>query len=721
MDLTTQNVIAWHRRTPADHWENVNHWVPLGFRTLSLTLYGTTANPLLAAVMVKRPAPVDTRQFGPVTQAGIQQNFDDMVKQGYGPYILTATGPPGSPLFSGVFKPMNSIPLTRLNLTAAQLVELNNQQRLKGNILLWADAFGTPQDTRYTAIWGPSPGKPAWNCDAIDEPAAALQARFLAITSTWGRPAHVAVTPAGRHLELFVDSTIGAWSMAVGLSSDSYQTEFDKAAKAGLLPIRVSASGSGAGAKFAAVFADRDHVDQRVFRAKGPVTVPAIDAAMEKYVRDTDLRGVSLAITLGARLVYAKGYTFAEPAPIYPDVLPTTLYRQASVSKMFAAVAIWRLMQQKPGFTLDTTLQSVLNLKQPNDTDPKDSHYKDIKIRHLLESTSGLPQGLLFGSVNAAQAFGADLPATPAQLARLGTTFDLMGTPGTKSAVAYGNYDYFMLSQVAAKLAGTSTFEQALKTLVLTPLSMTRTRGSRSLVGDQGPGEARHHMRVYDPASGWKLFPMEVGASVRSPSKPTVPTHYGAFDWEMFDGSGGLSSAVIDVARVAAMFSDRSANPVLSAASIDALFVNAAAATNKFLDHGYHGFDGASVQNTANHVYAASKGGWLPGQGTVIRFITGGFGYAIAQNGNPAKGSNTDWGTPVSAATKAHPWSGDDLFPQFGMPSLEPSFLQAAMEVAAQPVPVRVEDTVRESVSRQLSDAQALGYITLRPGSDQPD
>ena len=49
---------------------------------------------------------------------------------------------------------------------------------------------------------------------------------------------------------------------------------------------------------------------------------------METYVKDRDLRGVALAIVRGTRLVYAKGYTYAEPAPIYPEVLPDTLFRR---------------------------------------------------------------------------------------------------------------------------------------------------------------------------------------------------------------------------------------------------------------------------------------------------------------------------------------------------------------------------------------------------------
>ena len=51
----------------------------------------------------------------------------------------------------------------------------------------------------------------------------------------------------------------------------------------------------------------------------------------------------------------------------------------------------------------------------------------------------------------------------------------------------------------------------------------------------------------------------------------------------------------------------------------------------------------AVVDDAAKKVYRASKGGWLPGQGTVATFSTGDFGFVIAQNGDPQPGVTTPW------------------------------------------------------------------------------
>ena len=244
MTLTSQNVAAWDDRNTTQHKALVSEWPDKGFRTLSLTIYGTPQDPRFAAVMVKRPVVIATKQFGPLNQAGIQSAFNDMANQGWGPYILTATGPSNSAVFAGVFTPMNGIPLTRLNLSAQGFSDENGKQQAAGNILMWADAFGSSADPRYTAILGPNPSRQAWSCDAIDEGGAALQSRFEALTATRCRPAHLAVTPAGRLLELYVDSTIGTWSARAGMTSADYQAEFDTRTANGRQKTRASAISS---------------------------------------------------------------------------------------------------------------------------------------------------------------------------------------------------------------------------------------------------------------------------------------------------------------------------------------------------------------------------------------------------------------------------------------------------------------------------------------------
>lgn len=678
------NFIAWHDRTTANHKQMLDKHAAEGFRTVSLCVYGDRNDPRYAAVMVKRPTIIATKQFFGMTLSEWQNKFNEMAALGFGPYIVSATGPSNNPTVAAVFKEMNPIPLTRHGLTVAEFAALNDQAWRDGLILAWADVYGTPGDERYIAVWRPNREQVAWNLPAITEPAdsATLQKRFNAITTQGGRPAHIAITPSGKYIELFVDNTTGPWVSRADMTSDGYQKEFNALTAQGLAPICVAAQGSGAGARFAAIFVASEDRVQRTFRATGSPAVAAIDSVIENYVKANAIRGCALAITQGTRLVYARGYTYAEPD--YPNLQPTTLFRQASVSKLVCAIAIYQLIQEKK-LTLGTTMQSVLKLKTPDGKDPADSRFNDITIRHLLESNSGLSIWAMWESGEAVKAFNAKLPATPAQLASYVASQMLDGTPGDQKIAKYNNTGYFMLSQVVAKLRGASSFEAAITPTLLNPLGITRIRGSRSLLADQAPDEARYHLanlrREVKPGDEDNMGSLAYGDSIRSDGQPLVPWQYGVNDYEIFDGSGGLSAAVTDLARIAAALSLRFSNPMLSPKSLDALFTNAATATQANAgngNHGFHGFDWASVQDAANYVYSGAKGGWLPSNQSMIVITTGGLSYIMACNSNGQ--NDTDWLNGVRAAADAHDWdSTTNLFPQYGMPAFVTGLVKAPM------------------------------------------
>lgn len=712
--LDIHNTVAWHGAGLADHQALVDKWAALGFRTLSLSIYDEPAHPLFAAVMVRRTAVHAEHQVFPRTLAQLHDDVQANEKIGRGLYLVAATGAEGHAAYAASFRPMSPLPVVRLDLGKAGFQAFNAAQQLAGRILQWVDVFGDDANPRFAAIWGANPGKVAWSVEGFDAAAGkqaptvdakSLQQRFDAITSTRGRPLHIALASSDRTAECFVDSTIGPWVARGAMTPAQYQAEFDKQSRAGLMPVQVSARGSGAQARIAALFASREESDARTLRDQGPVTVAAIDAVMHQYLQRENLRGAALAIARGGRLVYAKGYTYAEAG--YPDLTPHTPFRQASCSKTFAAVAMMRLIQDLPAVTLDTRVQGLMHLKQPDGSAPLDPRWADITIRHLLTSDSGIDQGLLYRSADAAKAFGAPLPATHAQLLGYATTKLLTGKPGDPHNSVYGNFDYMLLGEIIAKLHGSGSFVQALEELVLAPLHQSHTHGSRSRVADQPAGDARHHMTVYDPAGDWALYPFEVLPTVREPGGKLVPTHYGALDYEMFSSAGGLSASVVDMARLGAMFSVNANNPVLKPTTISKQLQDAVNATGEFTtasgdpSHGYFGFDWARKDSFGS--FTASKGGWLPGQGTVLQVTTGGYTYALAINGNADV--EFDWMTPIAAAAESHAWAGDDLFQAvYGMPSLAPAMAHAVKLDAAAPRPAHSLARVRASMARGRQD-----------------
>jgi CubicO group peptidase (beta-lactamase class C family) len=317
-------------------------------------------------------------------------------------------------------------------------------------------------------------------------------------------------------------------------------------------------------------------------------------------------------------------------------------------------------MQDHPAVTLETTMQSILGLRTPDNKPPVDARFNDITIRHLIESTSGLDNNFVFRSLEATAAAKAGLPATPSQLERYGASLALNGKPGDPKHVVYSNAGYFMAGRVLAKLRGTTDYVQALQPL-LKPLQMKRVRLSRTLLALQAPDEARYHD-----------YGLSVAKSIRSDQRPIVPIQYGAWDCDLAEGAGGLSVAITDIARMAAMLSQPQGNPVFTPATYSALFENAANATATLTGpeaHGYHGFDGVR-RLPQGAGYRGNKGGYFTGSQSAIDVTTNGLSFAIAVNGNEHEGVGNAWSSLTQPFAKKHDWPKGDLFPQFGMAAL---------------------------------------------------
>jgi hypothetical protein len=252
---------AWHDRTAASHKQMLDQHAALGYQTVSLSIYGEVADPRFAAVVVRRSTRMPQRQFTGMNYATFKQKFDEQAAQGWGPMIVTATGSATAPLIAAVFRPMSPNPFTRPGLTATELRTLNAQAMQQGTILQSVDAYGTPADTRYIAVWHPKTTSEAWNADGVNDDLATAQNRFNAQVAAGFRPLNLAITPSLGMLVVYGNSTIGPWVMRMNMTSAEYQAEFDKYFAQGMAPLRLAAQGTGAGARFAAIWTTREEVD----------------------------------------------------------------------------------------------------------------------------------------------------------------------------------------------------------------------------------------------------------------------------------------------------------------------------------------------------------------------------------------------------------------------------------------------------------------------------
>jgi CubicO group peptidase (beta-lactamase class C family) len=267
------------------------------------------------------------------------------------------------------------------------------------------------------------------------------------------------------------------------------------------------------------------------------------DELMTTFMREHRPPGAALAVVKDTRLVYARGFGYADVEKKAP-VEPNSIFRVASVSKPITSAACFRLVEKKK-LDLDTKVFELLGYKPyalPGST--LDPHLMKVTVRQCLRHTGGwdrdqAPDPMSSGSMRMiARALKAPLPLEPEQIIRYMMTRPLEFTPGTR--YAYSNFGYCILGRVIEKVSGKSYGEFVHKE-VLEPAGIRRMRLGKNLLRDRAPGEVRY----YDAKkrTGLAISGPRVGQS--------APLPYGVEAVETMDANGGWIGSAIDLVRFA--------------------------------------------------------------------------------------------------------------------------------------------------------------------------
>jgi CubicO group peptidase (beta-lactamase class C family) len=675
---------SWRNVSLEKHIELRDSAANSGYRYLSLSLHGAISDPRYSAVMIKRSPLVAQREWPLLSSKEFEDVREERKQQGYGLVILSATGPSDNPRFAAVFEPMEQVPLTHHRLKSgsstdpATIQGVNKKATLEGKILRWAAAYGDEDDPRFAGIWMPDTAKTLWNTDGVLETVGEFKDRFEAQKARWSRPAFVTLNSQQRYFSFFVDNQVGPWEVKVNMTREECEQEVEKWTDEshGYLPVCMQAGGNHDETRYAAIFVKKQEAVEREFHPRGPVANAQIDKLMNDVLKNTPVRHVSLAIVHKARLVFARGYTLAEPG--YPVCEPTTGFRIASVSKTITALAIYQLIEKgvlNPG----DKVQEILKLKTPSGGAPTAAKFRDITIRHLLEHTSGLnldafrSDPAIRDAWKEANPSGSyHLPMSEERTDAYIASLPMVNDPD--EVQQYCNCAYYLLGRVVAKLRNRDKPIDAMRDFLFKPLGITRIRRGRSLLADQPEDEARYQINEAGSDDDHdKRLTISTGASMMSDERPMVPVGYGDEHYEKQDGCGGLSAAATDLARIVAMLISQQDNGALSRKTINLMLNNALACQNKWHSRAGHGLDG--VRGYANNRFYGQKGGRLPSHGAEIQFnqdwghvfcISG--GMAWTPDGVP---TYPDFPALMNIAYGVD-WGETDLFPQFGMSTLQP-------------------------------------------------
>jgi CubicO group peptidase (beta-lactamase class C family) len=302
-------------------------------------------------------------------------------------------------------------------------------------------------------------------------------------------------------------------------------------------------------------------------RARGDTeNAPAIDVydrLMADFMRQHEPPGGALAVAYHGRLVYARGFGFADVEAKQP-VQSDSLFRIASISKPFTAAAVMRLVEQEK-VKLDDPVFPILNLEpRMADGDKIDPRWLEITVRHCLQHTGGWDRGKSFDPMGAdtaeqvAQSFDVPLPIDHAQIIRYTMGKPLDSAPGTR--YAYSNFGYCVLGRVIEAVSK-KPYHEFVAEIVLAPLGIRDMRLGKNLLEDRAPGEVKY----YDGEN-------RTGRAISGPNiGKQVPVPYGVECLETMDANGGWIASAVDLLRLATALDDPEKCPILRKATIDAM------------------------------------------------------------------------------------------------------------------------------------------------------
>ena len=285
------------------------------------------------------------------------------------------------------------------------------------------------------------------------------------------------------------------------------------------------------------------------------------DEMMRKFMRENEIPGAALAVAKDGRLVYARGFGYANRKRREP-VQPDSLFRIASISKPLTAVATLQLIEQGK-LKLDDSVFKLLphqaHLPKGGKIDPR---LNQITLAHLMRHQGGWDRGEsidpMFHSIEIATALRKKPPAQQDDIIRFMKGWALDFEPGTR--YAYSNLGYCLLGRVIEQTTG-KNYEKYIQTELLKPLGITRMRTGKTLPAQRAPGEVTYYPR--GELVGLAVTGPRLGAK--------VPRPYGAWYLESMDSLGAWIAAAPNLVRFGSAVDRFEKSKILNAQSMKTL------------------------------------------------------------------------------------------------------------------------------------------------------
>ena len=592
--------VARHNLTSQQYQNEYNKWKSKHYELWQVSGYGVNNKARFAAIWIKKSGPA-VKGYHNMNNSQYQSRVNNMASNGYYIKRVSAYTLNNKDYYAAVFEKNNGKKwVARHRMGASKYQEEYNKWKRAGYRLVDVDGYQLNGKSRFAAVWVKKSGPAlATHHNMTSEQ---YQAKSNYYVSRGYRTTHVsgyAVGGKDYYAAIWEKKGGKKWAARHRLSPTNYQNTVDNFHYQGYKLTRASGYLMNGKLRFAAIWEE------------GPfsyTSINKIDNVVKFFMNSYDIPGLQIAVTKNEKLVFAKGYGYADKEN-KTLMSPRTIGRIASISKPITSVAMMELKEKKPGFSFNRKVfgsNGILGSQYGSKA--YSNHEKAIRVVNLLEHTAG---GNTWDNNFKQEHNGkSENPETDDPMFNfnsytfkklIGWTLDNRNpdyTPG--SYFAYSNFGYCVLGRVLEKMTG-QTYAKWVKANVLKKCGIKDMH-----IGNNSKSEKRKNEMVYYGQGSDKPYNWNV---------------------KRMDSHGGWIASCIDLLRFAVRVDGRNGKKdIISQSSFNTMMKQESYNPNPLSDSNFA--KGWEVTRNGGYVH----GGSLPGTFSRLAIRADGYCYAIIIN-----------------------------------------------------------------------------------------
>jgi len=494
--------IARHNMSSSDYQTAFNTFSGTNkMRLADVSVYNRNGQETYAAIWDKKSSTGWAARHA-MSENSYQAEVATQKQAGNRPGRITAADINGRLVFACIYYKISAAWEARHNMSSQQYQAEYNNWVGKGYRLVEVCGYKRNGQETYAAVWEKSSGPSYIARHAMN--AQQYQAEFNTQYGNGYKPVRVSAFEVGgqsRFAAIFEKMNDGVYARS-GLNEHNYQAEFDNGWYLGSTLKHVCGYNVNGTVYFSALWmgAGLNGNDQNLINNK-----------VKKYMDDSNIPGLSIAVMKDGKLVFARGYGQSDKSN-GNMVSPNSLFRIASVSKPITSTAIMRLTETtnlKLSDKLFGTGGILGDLCAGSNNCIDQTDAEKITVQTCLEHSTGWTNDAVWDQY---QLNNADITKWALKNYAQGTA------PGVK--YQYINFDYFLLGRVIEKKSG-MTYENYVKSAILAKCGVTKMRIGNDAASGKAPGEVTYYsdntgdpytlkLTRMDANGGWIARPIDL-------------------------------------------------------------------------------------------------------------------------------------------------------------------------------------------------------------------